>query len=65
MPKVKTNRGASKRFKRTKNGKFICHKQGGRHLMNAKSPKRRRKLRRPKELAETERARIKALLPYS
>jgi len=65
MPKIKTNRAASKRFKRTKNGKFLCHKQGARHLMNSKSSKRRRKLRRPKELAETELHRIKAMLPYA
>ncbi len=65
MPKVKTNLAASKRFKRTKNGKFLCHKQGARHLMNSKSSKRRRGLRRPKELAETELSRIKVLLPYA
>lgn len=65
MPKVKTNSAASKRFKRTKTGKFLCHRQGARHLMNSKSPKRRRGLRRPKELASTELARIKVLLPYS
>lgn len=65
MPKVKTNRAASKRFKKTKSGKFLCHRQGARHLMNSKSSKRRRGLRRPKELAATELSRIKILLPYS
>lgn len=65
MPKTKTNRAASKRFKRTKNGKFLCYKQGARHLMNGKSPKRRRNLRKPKELAATELSRIKVLLPYA
>jgi large subunit ribosomal protein L35 len=65
MPKVKTNRAASKRFKRTKNGKYLSHKQGARHLMNSKSPKRRRLMRRAKEVASTELARIKVLLPYS
>lgn len=65
MPKIKTNRAAAKRFKRTKNGKYVSHKQGARHLMNGKSPKRRRSLRRPTALAGTELKRIKAMLPYS
>lgn len=65
MPKVKTNRAASKRFKRTKNGKFLSHKMGARHLMNSKSPKRRRQLRRAKAVGDVEMPRIKVLLPYS
>ena len=65
MPKVKTNRAAAKRFKRTKSGKFLCHRQGARHLMNCKSAKRRRGLRRPKVLADIELKRVKLFLPYA
>lgn len=65
MPKLKTNRAASKRFKRTKSGQFKRHSQGARHLMNCKSPKRRRKLRRPGLVDATELHRIKAMLPYA
>jgi len=65
MPKMKTNRAASKRFKRTKSGQFKRYKQGARHLMNSKSPKRRRNLRKSGLVDETEVHRIKALLPYA
>lgn len=65
MPKIKTNRAAAKRFKRTKSGKYVSHKQGGRHLMNGKSPKVRRSLRRPTAVSSTELKRIKRMLPYS
>lgn len=64
MPKIKTNRAAAKRFKKTKSGKLISHKQGARHLMNGKSAKVRRALRRTTEVAATELKRIKAMLPY-
>lgn len=39
MPKLKTNRGAAKRFRKTKNGKIMRGKAGTRHLKTAKSPK--------------------------
>lgn len=64
MPKMKTNRAAAKRFKKTKSGKFVSHKQGARHLMNGKSSKVRRALRKTTEVASTELKRIKAMLPY-
>ncbi len=65
MPKIKTNRAAAKRFKRTKTGQIKRHKQGARHLMNSKSPKRRRNLRKSTLVNESEMHRIKVLLPYS
>lgn len=65
MPKIKTNRAAAKRFKRTKSGKYVSHKQGARHLMNGKPSKRRRSLRRPTTVAATELKRIKRMLPYT
>ena len=65
MPKIKTNRAAAKRFKRTKSGKFKCHKQGARHLMNSKSSKQRRGLRKSTLVGETECKRVKTMLPYA
>jgi len=64
MPKLKTNRGAAKRFKRTKNGGFKRNKAFGRHLKTAKSAKRRRNLRQATVLDATEEKRIKRLMPY-
>ena len=65
MPKLKTNRAAAKRFKRTKSGILKCHKQGARHLMNCKSAKQRRNLRKPTSVASSELKRVNAMLPYS
>lgn len=47
MPKLKTKKSISKRFRVTKNGKIIANRANRRHLMADKSPKKRRQLRRP------------------
>jgi large subunit ribosomal protein L35 len=65
MPKMKTNRGAAKRFKRTKGGDFKRYKAFDRHLKTAKSPKRCRNLRKSSTLDATEKRRISKLLPYA
>ncbi len=65
MPKLKTNKSASKRFRPTKNGKFKRSKAFGRHLLTSKSPKRRRNLRQAGEVSKADAKRVKALLPYS
>lgn len=65
MPKMKTNRSASKRFTRTKNGGFKRQHAYARHLKAVKSPKRRRNLRQPTMAAAEEVARIKRMLPYA
>ena len=65
MPKIKTNRGAAKRFRRTKNGGFKRGKAFNRHLKSCKSSKRRRNLRQSGLVDATEKARIKKLLPYA
>jgi large subunit ribosomal protein L35 len=63
MPKVKTNRGAAKRFKRTKNGGFK-HSHGFRnHLRGPKSPKRRRNLRKQVMTDARDLKAIRRLLP--
>ncbi len=63
MPKLKTNRGAAKRFKKTKNGKILRHKAFGRHLKTCKSAKRRRKLRGGTTLSPADAKRVKLMLP--
>ncbi|NOY62324.1 MAG: 50S ribosomal protein L35 [Gammaproteobacteria bacterium] len=45
MPKIKTNRGAVKRFKRTGSGGFKCKQSHLRHILTKKSTKRKRQLR--------------------
>jgi len=47
MPKIKTHRGAAKRFKRTGNGGFKCGQSHRRHILTKKSTKRKRQLRAP------------------
>ncbi len=63
MPKMKTHRGAAKRFKRTASGKIARRRQGKRHILTKKSPKRKRQLRRPALVHAADLPRVKHLLP--
>ncbi len=64
MPKVKTNRGAAKRFRRTASG--YKRRQGFRsHILTKKSSKRKRQLRRPATIAACDVREVRQLLPYS
>lgn len=65
MPKLKTSRSASKRFKKTKNGKLKRNMAFARHLMTGKSAKRKRKLRKAVILGHEDAKRIQRMLPYS
>jgi large subunit ribosomal protein L35 len=64
MPKMKTNRAAAKRFKKTGSGRVRRPKQGGQHLMMGKSRKRRRRARDNDLVAPAMAGRVKLLLPY-
>ena len=64
MPKMKTNSGAKKRFKVTKNGKVKRANGYKKHLLEAKSSKRKRQLRSPSLVHETELDRVRCMLPY-
>jgi large subunit ribosomal protein L35 len=64
MPKIKTNRGAAKRFRATKNGKFKRAKAYGKHLFTAKSPKRRRNLRQQGLVSDADWKAVRGMLPY-
>ncbi len=63
MPKIKTKRAAAKRFKATANGKFIYHKSGKSHLLTHKSRKRKRWLRKPAVIDESNVKKIRRMLP--
>ena len=54
MPKMKSHRGASKRFKMTKSGKIKRAKAGKNHILNKKEQKRKRNLRKGGYLAASD-----------
>ena len=64
MPKVKTNRGAAKRFKATGSGKIKRNKAYSSHILTKKSTKRKRSLRKSDLVAEVDRKAVKRMLPY-
>ncbi len=64
MPKIKTHRGAAKRFSLTKSGKVKRAKAYKRHILNKKSTKRKRNLRKGTFIADVEAKNIKLLIPY-
>lgn len=64
MPKMKTHRGAAKRFKITGSGKVKRYKAYKSHILNKKSAKRKRNLRKATLIAAVEQKKIKRLIPY-
>jgi len=64
MPKVKTNRSAAKRLKKSGTGKLIRNKTGRRHILTSKPAKRKRHLRKKTVVAKSMERRIKTLVPY-
>jgi large subunit ribosomal protein L35 len=63
MPKIKTNRAAAKRFKKTGTGKFVFSKSHASHILTKKTTKRKRRLRQSQIIDKTNRKSIKLLLP--
>jgi large subunit ribosomal protein L35 len=64
MPKLKTHRGAAKRFKRTKNGKFLRSKAFKQHILGWKTTKRKRALRGTTTVADADVKKLARMLPY-
>lgn len=64
MPKLKTHRGAAKRFKVTGTGKIKRRSGNKSHLLTGKPAKRTRRLRKASLVSEADYGRIKRLLPY-
>jgi len=62
MPKTKTHSGTKKRFKLTATGKVRGRSAFSSHILEKKSPKRKRRLGRPAEIAPQDAIRIKELL---
>jgi len=63
MPKIKTNRAAAKRFKKTGSGKIVYRKSHASHILTKKTTKRKRSLRKGHIVDITNRKEIKLLLP--
>lgn len=63
MPKIKTNRAAAKRFKRTGTGKFTYFKSYHSHILTKKTAKRKRQLRRSQLVKTSDLREIRLLLP--
>ena len=64
MPKMKTHKGASKRFKKTGTGKIVRHHAFARHILTSKPRSRKRKLRAGVVVDETNAPALKVMLPY-
>ncbi|KGR73665.1 MULTISPECIES: 50S ribosomal protein L35 [Ureibacillus] len=64
MPKMKTHRGAAKRFKKTGKGKLKFDRAYGSHLFANKSTKAKRHLRKAKVMTSGDFKRIRELLTY-
>jgi len=64
MPKIKTNRAAAKRFKRTGTGKFVRAKAFKSHILTKKPRKRIRGLRQSTTVDATNVSALKRMLPY-
>lgn len=65
MPKMKSNRGAAKRFRQSASGRFKRSQSHRRHILTKKSTKRKRQLRCPSMVAEVDTKMVSRMLPYS
>jgi large subunit ribosomal protein L35 len=64
MPKLKSHRGAAKRFKKTASGKFLRSKAFKQHILTSKSSKRKRAMRGTAVVAKADSAKLARMLPY-
>ncbi len=64
MPKMKTNRGAAKRFRKTASGKFKCGHANHSHILTKKDQKRKRRLRDGNMVTAADTRAVRRMLPY-
>jgi ribosomal protein L35 len=65
MPKIKTRRAAAKRFKVTGSGEFKRAKAFKKHILEKKSPARKRNLRKATLISKSDHDRVSKMLPYA
>jgi large subunit ribosomal protein L35 len=63
MPKMKTHRGAAKRFKKTATGKIVRSRTNKQHILTKKASKRKRQLRKPALVSSVDEKRLRQMLP--
>ena len=63
MPKIKTNRAAAKRFRKTASGKFAFSKSHASHILTKKTTKRKRALRQSQLVKKSDMKEVRLLLP--
>jgi large subunit ribosomal protein L35 len=64
MPKLKTHRGAAKRFKKTGTGKFKRGNAFKQHILTSKARSRKRKLKGTSVVAPADSATLRRMIPY-
>ena len=64
MPKLKTHRGAAKRFKKTGTGKFLRAKAFKRHILTSKPTRRKRQMRGTEVVHDADVHKLRRMLPY-
>jgi len=62
MPKMKSNRAAMKRFRKTGTGKVRCYKAYASHILTKKTAKRKRHLRKPGIIGPSDERRVQMML---
>ena len=64
MPKMKSHRGAAKRFRKTGTGKLTFQKRNKRHILTKMSSKRKRHLREVGQVSKADVKRVRQMVPY-
>jgi large subunit ribosomal protein L35 len=64
MPKLKTHKGAAKRFKKTATGKVKRYKAYKRHILTSKETKRKRQLAQGTMVSDADLPKVKRMIPY-
>ncbi len=64
MPKLKTHRGAAKRFKKTGTGKIVRASAFKRHILTSKTTKSKRQQRGTREVDPSDAPKLRRMLPY-
>ena len=64
MPKLKSHRGAKKRFKKTATGKFLRGSAFKRHILTSKTTKSKRHMRGAKLVSDEDASKLRLMLPY-
>ena len=64
MPKLKTHKGAAKRFKKTGTGKVVRRHSGARHILTSKARSRKRRLTQGAVADKTDQPKLHIMLPY-